>query len=318
MRYLTFGRTGLRVSELAFGLMRLRDRDEARRMLALYAEAGGNFLDTADRYGRGASEELLGGLLGADRDRYVVATKYTLERTPGDVNSAGNQRKNLVRALDASLKRLRTDYVDVYWAHSRDELTPVGEVMRALDDQVRAGKVLHVGASDWPAWEVAQANTLAGLRGWTPFAGVQVPYSLAERTTEREIQPMAQGLGIAVCAWSPLGGGLLSGRSDPDPRRDAIARAVLAVAEESGALPTQVALAWLRGRPGNVIPLVGATSERQLSENLGCLDVELAPEQVERLDEVSDTGLGFPYDFIRRDDVRDLVYGQLRGRIALE
>lgn len=315
MRYVTLGRSGLRVSELALGAMTFGSDavplETARSIFNRYVEAGGNFIDTADKYGGGTSERCVGELLGSERDRFVLATKYTLERRAGDVNAAGNQRKNLVTALDASLRRLGTDYIDVYWVHSRDILTPVDEVMRALDDQVRAGKILYVGASDWPAWETAQANTLAELRGWTPFSAIQVPYSLLERTTERELQPMAQGLGLAVCAWSPLARGVLSGRSTngADSRTQAIASELAAVAGEVGAPPSQVALAWLRGRPGTVIPLLGASSEAQLAENLGCLDLELSEEHVRRLDEVSDTGLGFPYEFMQRDAVRALVYG---------
>ena len=337
MNYTTLGRTGLRVSELALGTMTFGGDDgvpaeTARRILDRYAEAGGNLIDTADRYRGGASERVLGELLGADRDHFVLGTKYTLERDPRDVNSAGNHRRNLMRALDASLERLRTDHVDVLWVHARDVLTPVEEVMRALDDQVRAGKVLYVAVSDWAAWEVARANTLASERGLTPFAALQVEYSLIERTTERELQPMAQGLDLAVLAWAPLGGGLLTGkylpdstheeagtgrRADraPDERQDAVVRETVAVAAEVGALPSQVALAWLRGRPGKVIPILGASSERQMADNLGCLDVELTPEQTARLDAASDTGLGFPYAFLRRDAVRRLVYGQRHEQI---
>jgi aryl-alcohol dehydrogenase-like predicted oxidoreductase len=337
MRYTTFGRSGLRVSELALGAMTFGGErgapiETSRRILDLYAEAGGNFIDTADRYTGGSAERFLGELLGSDRDQFVLGTKYTLARRAGDVNAAGNQRKNLVQSLDASLERLQTDYIDVYWVHARDTLTPVDEVMRTLDDQVRAGKILYAGASDWPAWEVAQANTLAAERGWTPFSGIQVEYSLVERTTERELQPMARGLGLAVCAWSPLGGGLLTGKYLPesthaeagtgrrangpvDPRAEVIAREVVAVADDLGALPSQVALAWLRRRPGTVIPLVGATNERQLRDNLGCLEVELSAEQTSRLDEASDSDLGFPYGFLQREDVRRLVYGDRHGQL---
>lgn len=312
MRYLTLGRTGLRVSELALGAMRLgAERAVARRVLDAYADAGGNLLDTADRYGRGASEELLGELLGPDRDAFVLGTKYTLETREGDVNAAGSHRKHLVRALDASLRRLRTDHVDVYWVHSRDVLTPVEEVMRALDDQVRAGKVLYVAVSDWPAWEVAQANTLADARGWTAFAAQQVPYSLLERTPERELQPMARGLGLATLAWSPLAGGRLARADDAHP----VVRELGAVADEAGVTRAQAALAWLRTRPGTVIPILGARTEEQLGDALGCLAAELSPDHVRRLDAVSAIDLGFPYAFMHRPAVRDVVYGSRRADI---
>jgi aryl-alcohol dehydrogenase-like predicted oxidoreductase len=230
MRYTMFGKTGLRVSELALGTMTFGDdwgwgaaRDACARMLDLYEEAGGNFVDTANNYTAGSSETLVGELLEGRRDRFVVATKYTL-RTEDDPNSAGNHRKSLVRSLERSLRRLRSDHVDLLWVHARDTLTPVEEVMRALDDQVRLGKVLYVGVSDWPAWEVAQATTLAELRGWSPFVGLQIEYSLVERTVERELLPMARGLDLGVTAWSPLASGKLTGKylagTDAEAARD--------------------------------------------------------------------------------------------------
>jgi aryl-alcohol dehydrogenase-like predicted oxidoreductase len=215
MRYTLLGRSGLRVSELCLGTMTFGEDwgwgapiDTSRRILELYADAGGNFIDTANKYTDGSSETFIGELLAGRRDQFVLATKYTLQTRSGDPNAVGNHRKNLVQALEASLKRLRTDHIDVYWVHARDTWTPVDEVVRALDDQVRAGKVLYVGVSDWPAWEVAQANTLAELRGWSPFIGLEIEYSLAERTPERDLLPMAHTLGLGVTCWSPLAGGL--------------------------------------------------------------------------------------------------------------
>src|SRR6266542_4322268 len=217
MRYTLLGRSGLRVSQLCLGTMTFGEdwgwgapKQTSKRILELYAEAGGNFIDTANKYTDGSSESFLGELLGQDRERFVLATKYTLETRPGDLNSSGNQRKNLVQSLEASLKRLKTDYVDLYWVHARDQLTPVDEVMRALDDQVRLGKILYAGVSDWPAWAVAQANTLAELHGWSPFIGLEVQYNLLERTPERDLLPMARALGLGVTAWSPLAGGMLT------------------------------------------------------------------------------------------------------------
>ncbi len=269
------------------------------------------------------SEEFLGEMLQSRRDRFIVATKYTFQSIPSDLNSAGNHRKNLVTSLEASLRRLRTDYIDLYWVHARDVLTPVDEIMRVLDDQVRAGKVLYVGVSDWSAWEVAQANTLASLRGWSPFVGVQLRYNLLDRTPERELLPMAQAFDLPVFIWSPLAGGRLTGkylrgeqgRRDvaPDyffnePGSDDIVRQVVRIADEGGWSPAQVALAWVLGRPGAKIPIIGARSEEQLRDNLASIDVALGEEQVERLERLSRPSLGFPGDVIHGETAKG-VYG---------
>ena len=335
MRYTLFGRTGLRVSELCLGTMTFGEdwgwgapKATCARVLDLFAEAGGNFVDTANNYTGGTAEAIVGELLAGRREEFVVASKYTLQTRSGDQNAVGNQRKNLVQALETSLRRLRSDYVDLYFVHARDTFTPVEEVMRALDDQVRAGKVLYVAVSDWPAWEIARATTMAELRGWTPFAGLELPYSLLERTPERELLPMAQVMDLAVAAFSPLSHGLLTGKYLPDAeggpattgraagrargmdeRAERVVREVVAVAREVGATPSQVALAWVRSRPGVVIPIVGVTTEEQMRDNLGCLDVELRPEQVARLDDVSAIDLGFAYGFLRQDFIKRLVYG---------
>ncbi|MEU8709109.1 aldo/keto reductase [Streptomyces sp. NPDC048565] len=331
MQYTLFGRTGLRVSELALGAMTLGSHESGRegvvrttgQILDAYLEAGGNFVDTADIYAGGASESVLGELLGARREGLVLASKYSCATVSDDVNAAGNHRKNLVRAVEASLERLRTDRLDVLWVHARDHFTPVDEVMRALDDLVRSGKVLYVGVSDWPAWEIAQANTLAELRGWTAFTGSQLRYSLLERTPERELLPQAHGFDQAVFAWSPLARGLLTGRhfdadaaGRPDGTADETQRrehetvgAVVEIAALGGWTPAQVALAWLRGRPGNIVPIIGASTQSQLADNLGCLEVELDAGAVERLDRVSAVPLGFPHDFLREPTVTETVYG---------
>ncbi|MEK8145619.1 aldo/keto reductase [Streptomyces sp. M10(2022)] len=320
MRYTLFGRTGLRVSELALGAMTLGSHEsepEAVRRVSgqivdAYLEAGGNFIDTADIYAAGTSETVLGELLGDRREALVLASKYTCATAEGDVNSAGNHRKNLVGSVEASLDRLRTDRLDVLWVHARDNFTPVDEVMRALDDLVRAGKVLYVGVSDWPAWEIAQASTVAELRGWTAFAGSQLRYSLLERTPERELLPQAAAFGQAVFAWSPLARGSLTGKHLADtpegPERDTVT-AVVEIAEQGGWTPAQVALVWLRGRPGNIVPIIGASTLSQLADNLACLEVELGRDSVERLDEVSAVPLGFPHDFLREPGIRQTVYG---------
>ena len=219
MRYRLFGSSGLRVSELFLGAMTFGEQggvgagpDECRRILDAYAGAGGNVIDTAINYRGGASEEILGELLTGRRDRFVVATKYTVSRDRDDPNAAGNHRKNLRLSLETSLRRLRTSYLDIYWVHMWDRHTPPEETMRALDDEVRAGKILYVGISDTPAWLAARANTLAEWHGWTAFTGLQVPYSLLQRDIERELLPMAESLGMTVAAWSPLAGGILSGK----------------------------------------------------------------------------------------------------------
>jgi aryl-alcohol dehydrogenase-like predicted oxidoreductase len=331
MRYTLLGRSGLRVSELALGAMTFggnwASKEDSGRILDAYEEAGGNFVDTAVNYTGGASEKVLGELLaGERRRRFVLATKYSVQTRPGDLTSAGNSRRNLVDSLETSLRKLRTDRIDLYWVHARETFTPVEEVMRALDDQVRLGKVLYVGVSDWPAWEVSQACTLAELRGWTPFIGLQVLYNLIDRTAERELLPMAGVFDLGVTAWSPLSAGKLTGKylqpadgdrrrldvtggADMDERERRIVEEVLAIAGEGGWSPAQVALAWLRGRPGTIVPIIGATRIEQFADNLACLEVELAPDQRRRLDEVSRIEAGFPHDFLRGEGLRRMVYG---------
>jgi aryl-alcohol dehydrogenase-like predicted oxidoreductase len=342
MRYKLLGQSGLRVSELALGTMAFGEdwgwgaaKDECGRILTAFREAGGNFVDTANAYTNGSAERFLGELLGTGRDEVVLATKYTASTDPRDPNASGNHRKSLLRALDASLERLHTDYVDLLWVHIWDFLTPIEEVMRALDDQVRAGKVLYLGISDTPAWIIARANTLAEQRGWTPFVAAQAQYSLVERTIERDLLPMSQALDLAVTAWSPLGMGVLTGKygdgraSDGDarlnvdaggrsllaPRNLEIAREVGRVADEIGASPAQVAIAWLRARPGVVVPIVGARREAQLRDNLGALGVVLGADQLTRLDEVSRVDLGFPSEFISAQLAGAFVLGETGSRI---
>jgi aryl-alcohol dehydrogenase-like predicted oxidoreductase len=320
MKYRLFGQTGLRVSELLLGTMTLSDPVESRRIVDAYADAGGNVLDTASAYGAG--EELLGSIVDR-RDRFVIGTKYTLSRDAADPNASGNHRKNLTASLDRSLRRLRTDYVDVYWVHIWDRHTPVEETMRALDDAVRAGKILYTGISDAPAWVVARANTLAQWRDWTPFAGLQVPYNLLDRDVERELLPMAEALGLSVTAWAPLAAGKLSGSSNPrrtDPtalteRERAAARAVREVADELGARPAQVALAWTRAKHRAVLPLVGVSSVEQLAENLGALDLTLPEDAVRRLEAAVEFRLGFPGDFIAECEPSAFVFGDTATRV---
>ncbi|GAA1014216.1 oxidoreductase [Acrocarpospora pleiomorpha] len=322
MRYQLLGPTGLRVSDLFLGAMSFASPAEARKMIDLYADAGGNVIDTASAYGD--SEEILGDLLRERRDQFVLATKYTLTRDARDPNAGGSHRKNLTLSLEASLRRLRTDYVDLFWVHMWDECTPIEETMRALDDAVRAGKVLYVGASNLPAWLVSRANTLAEWRDWTPFAGIQVPYSLLKRDIERELLPMAEALGLSVAIYGALAGGVLSGkflspggvstRIDPaslTARDHRAARAVQDVAGELGVTASQVAIAWTRGRSRAVHPIIGSRTAEQLQDNLAAIDVTLPAEAMDRLDSAVEFDLGYPTtDF---SGPRPWLFGE-RGR----
>ena len=342
MRYRLLGNSGLRVSEAALGTMTFGDdwgwgsaKDEARKVYDAFREAGGNFIDTANLYTNGTSESFLGEFMQGHRQSVVMATKYTNAAPGTDPNAAGNQRKNMMQAVEASLKRLRTDYIDLYWVHIWDRITPVEEVMRGLDDLVRQGKVLYVGISDATAWWIAQANTLAHLRGWTPFIGLQIEYSLIERTVERELIPMAKALNLGLTAWSPLASGVLSGKyhgqgssepgrlsSDmmkgflPEPERAGrIVAAVKTVSDQIGRSMAQIALAWLRYRSLPVIPIIGARKLSQLHDNLASFEVTLSAEQLKALDETSRIELGFPHDFYAKEMVRTFIYGGLRDRI---
>jgi aryl-alcohol dehydrogenase-like predicted oxidoreductase len=281
-RYRLLGRTGLRVSPLALGAMTFGDggwqagAGAARSIFTRYVEAGGNFIDTADVYGAGASEELLGTFMKETRtrDRLVVATKFTVASTPGDPNSGGNGRKNMLASLEASLRRLQTDYVDLYWMHMWDAVTPAEEVMATFDALVRAGKVRAAGLSNVPAWYAAKAQLTASSRGWEPVAALQLEYSLAERCAEREHLPAAADLGIGVIAWSPLANGLLAGK----------------YARRQDAQP-------VTRRPGITSTLTGATRLDQLEENLRAMDFEIPPELADRLEEASRPEPAYPYYF---------------------
>lgn len=331
MKYHLLGRSGLRVSELCLGTMTFgtewgwgADKSESKKIFDAYADRGGNFLDTANRYTEGTSESWLGEFVNSDRHHFVVATKYTLRDRTGDLNFAGSHRKNMMRSVEESLRRLNTEFIDLFWVHAWDPLTPTEEVLRGLDDLVRSGKVHYIGISDTPAWVVSQANTLAELRGWTAFAGLQVEYSLLQRSAERELFPMAKHFGMAVTPWGALGGGALTGkylrgeegrvtansarRSD---RANKIAARVVKIAEKLGVPPAQVALNWVRSRDAqlNCIPLVGARSAAQLEQSLGCLDFILPEKYIRELDAASEIALGFPHEFLASDNVRELIYG---------
>lgn len=338
--YRLLGRSGLRVSPLCLGTMTFgpdwgwgADEETSRAIFDAYAGRGGNFIDTANFYTKGTSERLVGRFIAAERERFVLATKYTLNMNPGDPNAGGNHRKCMVRAVEASLRRLDTEYIDLYWLHVWDDTTPIDEIMRGLDDLVAAGKILYIAVSDTPAWRIAQANTLAELRGWSRFIALQVEYNLALRHAERDLIPMAIELGLSVLPWSPLASGLLSGkysRDDLEKQRNAekaadgvtgsrpmtltekrieIAEAVKAVAGDIGRTPAQVALAWLLTRRGVTSPILGARTVAQIEDNLGALDLVLGLDELQRLEAASAITLGFPHDFIASDMVRGIVTG---------
>jgi len=302
------------------------DLDQSRAIFNRFVEAGGNFIDTASNYTDGTSERYVGELVAGDRDRFVIATKYTLSLDRDDPNAGGNHRKSMVRALEQSLRRLGTDYVDLLWLHMRDDLTPIEEAVRALDDQVRLGKVLHVGISDSPAWVAAQANTLADLRGWSPFAALQIPYSAASRDAERELLPMAAALGLAVVPWGVLGAGVLTGKPAEErrwpedgvsERTEGVVQALRDVADARECTPSHVAIAWARQRPSppTIIPIVAATREEQIVENLAAAEISLEPAEIEAIDEAGKQQLGFPRDFLESTGVRELIYGNTYDRI---
>ena len=348
MKYRLLGHSGLRVSEICLGTMTFGEdwgwgasRDDSRRLYEIFREAGGNFIDTANVYTNGASESLLGDFMQGHRESIVLATKYTNAMPGTDPNAAGNHRKSMMQSVESSLRRLKTDYIDLYWMHVWDRVTPVDEVMRAFDDLVRQGKVLYIGVSDAAAWWISRANTIAELRGWTSFVGLQIEYSLLERTPERELLPMARALGLTVTAWSPLASGLLTGKyrisesgvhsedgksrmDNPEMQqfmqnRERTARVIEAlkeVAAKAELTPAEVALAWLRHRGQPIIPIVGARKVEQLQANLTIVDIRLSDAYVRRLDEVSKIELGFPHEFLEKPMVQTFTFGGLRERIV--
>jgi len=326
------GRSGLRVSPLSLGTMTFgvtqgwgSDDQEAEKIFNHYVECGGNSIDTANFYGNGGSERVLAKLLQGRRDQLVVATKYSLTMRPGDPNAAGNHRKNMVHSVERSLERMQTDYIDLLYLHMWDSSTPVEEVLRAFDDLVRGGKILYVGLSDTPAWQASRMQAIAELRGWSPLIALQIAYNLTERTVERELIPMAREMGMGVLPWSPLAGGVLSGKydhqdlsptSEPkvarfDSRKDinlstgrlnernlTIASVVRNIAQEMSRTSAQVALAWTRLNPATVSPIVGARTLAQLKDNLLALEVTFSAEQIERLELASRIELGFPHTLL--------------------
>ena len=324
--YVTLGRSGLRVSPLALGAMTFGEDlgwgasvQESEAMLDRYVDLGGNFVDTANGYTKGHSETIIGDHLGHDRakrDRLVLATKFSTNLYPGDPNGGGSSRKAVIAAAEQSLRRLRTDYIDLYWLHNWDKHTPIEETMAALDALVRDGKVRYVGISDTPAWKTAQAQLVAQVRGWAPVIAIQIEYSLGERTVEGELVPMAQELGMGVVPWSPLGGGKLSGKytrvnagGDPSGRAAlmgpkmtdtlfAIVDELGRIARDLGSTIPRVALAWVMARPGVASAIMGVRTVAQLDDDVQALGVRLTPEQTARLDALSTPQLPFPLPFL--------------------
>lgn len=341
--YITLGRTGLRVSPLCLGTMTFgtewgwgSEENEARTIFKRYLEAGGNFVDTADGYQRGRSEEMVGKFIREDgaRDRVALATKFTFNAMPGNPNAGGNGRKNIYRALEGSLKRLQTDYIDLYWLHVWDRVTPVDEVIATLNDLVRAGKIRHYGFSDTPAWYIARGQTIAEKEGKDRIAALQLEYSLIERNIEREHIPVAQELGIAVCPWSPLGGGLLTGKykrqgdsgtgegrlektkSHPvmnkfSERNWRVVDALVDVSKQLGKPAAQVALNWVATQPGITSTIIGATKVAQLEDNLAALDFVIPAELRKRLDDATALQPIHPYVFFQ-PVMQDMLTGGVR------
>ncbi|MDJ1133892.1 aldo/keto reductase [Streptomyces iconiensis] len=340
--YQLLGRSGLRVSPLALGAATFgtewgwgAEQDEARKLFDLYVERGGNFIDTASTYTNGSSERLLGEFTRDNRENLVLATKYTTQRRPGDPNSGGPHRKSLFASVEASLRQLNTDYIDLLYLHVWDTTTPVEEILRGMDDLVRQGKILYVAISNAPAWQISRMQAIADLRGWSPLVALQMEYNLVERTGERDMIPMAREMGLGVVPYSPLAGGVLTGKYSRDDlsathvadstRKDltiangalternfTIVDVVKEIAMELGHTPAQVGLAWTLQNPGVAASIIGARTPSQLEDNLGALEVDFTASQLARLDEVSAIELGFPHALLASDFGRTVTRGDLK------
>jgi aryl-alcohol dehydrogenase-like predicted oxidoreductase len=336
MKYQLFGKSGLRVSELCLGTMGFgqewnwgADKATSQAIFDAFANAGGNFMDTANRYTEGTSERFLGEFIAADRAHFVISTKYTLKDRNGDPNFAGNHRKNMIRSVEDSLRRMNTDYIDVFWVHAWDALTPMEEIMRGLDDLVSAGKIHYLGISDTPAWVVSQANTLAQFRGWSQFVGLQVEYSLIQRTVEFELFSMAKAYGMTVTPWGAMAGGALTGKylkgekgRLPESsirlgeKATAVAKKVVEIADNLGVTPAQVAINWTRQQQDlSVVPIIGATKVHQIEDVIGAVNFQLPQDAIAALNEVSAIEKPFPYRFLDENGVIDVVYGQTKDKI---
>jgi aryl-alcohol dehydrogenase-like predicted oxidoreductase len=336
MNYKLLGRSGLKVSELCLGTMGFgteagwgADKETSFAIMDAFAEAGGNFLDTANIYKLGTSEKIIGDYLSEhDRDHFVVATKYALKDNFTNPNASGNNRKNMMRSLEESLKRLKTEFIDILYLHIWDDITPIDEVLRGMDDLIRQGKINYAAISDTPAWVVAKGNTMAELMGWSQFVALQVEYSLIARSPERELIPMAKHYGMTVTPWAPLGGGVLTGkylrgeqgRIKPESNRrndrsEGITKTVMEIAEEIGATAGNVALKWTMQQGFSSIPIVGATKLSQLEDNMKTTELTLTDDHLQRLNEASAIQLGFPGDFFREEGVKMNTFGGFYDRV---
>jgi aryl-alcohol dehydrogenase-like predicted oxidoreductase len=332
MKYRLLGRSGLRVSELCLGTMTFGEdwgwgasHEVSRQIFDAFTEAGGNFIDTASNYTNGTSERFVGEFIASERDYFVVATKYTLRR-PGsaskDLNAAGNQRKNMLRTVEASLKRLGTEFIDLFYLHVWDFTTPVEEVLRSLDELVSSGKVLYIGISDTPAWIVSYAQAVAELRGWNRFIAYQGEYSALERGIERDVLPMTRAMDMALLVFGMLGGGVLTGKFNlpggletptrarqADEKEKSAAQVILEVAAEAGCTPSQAAINWARQQSPNIIPILGARRLSQIEDNLGALGLTLSDEHLARLSQIAPPDPGFPHSFWNDFVRRNLIFG---------
>ncbi|MCE6987997.1 aldo/keto reductase [Dyadobacter sp. CY323] len=335
MNYRVLGKCGLRVSEFCLGTMTFgtdwgwgADKVTSKQIFDAFVNAGGNFFDTANRYTNGTSEQWLGEFVKPDRHSHVIGTKYSLKDRAGDLNFSGNHRKNMIRSLEESLKRMDTDFIDILWLHSWDFTTSVEEVLRALDDLVRSGKVLHLGISNAPAWVISQANTTADWRGLNRFSAIQIEYSLIQRAPERDLLPMAEELGISVTAWGGLGNGVLTAKyldgetgrlreNSPrfSERNIRIATELKTLSEELNVTPSQIALAWIMQQRSTVIPVLGIRHEAQLQMNLASREVILTDEVFKRLDAVSAIELGYPHDLLASTGSQTDLYAGLYNHL---
>lgn len=331
--YRLLGRSGLRISPLALGTMTFGDEpgdaeSESRRVFDAYVDRGGNFIDTAGYYNAGRSEELLGSFIQGKRNHLILSTKYSLAVRRGDPNAGGNSRKSMICSVEDSLRRLQTDYVDILFLHMWDNSTPADEILRAFDDLVRQGKILYIAVSDTPAWQISRLQMMADLRGWSQFIALQAEYSLLQRTTERDLIPMASEMGLGVMPWSPLRGGLLSGKyatgagdssslrrqhliaaGRVTPEAIAVADGVQAVANELRCTSAELAIAWTLANPDVAAPLIGARSLQQLEDNLGALNVNLSEEYLARLNQLSAVAMGFPHEMLASEAAWQCISG---------
>jgi aryl-alcohol dehydrogenase-like predicted oxidoreductase len=340
MKYKLLGTSGLRVSEICLGTMTFGEEwgwganaEESKKIFYAYLEQGGNFIDTANRYTEGTSEKLLGAFIKESKQRkdIVLATKYSLitDKSAG-INQSGNHKKNMIQSVEDSLQRLQTEYIDLFYLHAWDFTTSAEEVLRAMDDLVRQGKILYVGISDTPAWIVSRANAIAEYKNWTAFQALQIEYSLLQRTVERELLPMAEALEMSVIAWAPIAGGALTGKylqeetksnrlSEKSVRLSAskqvITKEVVRIAEEMHCSPAQVAIAWVLQKGNHIIPIAGARNADQLMNNINAASVKISNEHMRQLDEISTIELGFPHEFLKGEGVQDILFASKGGQL---